>query len=351
MGTEGGVERDDDTMRGRASASRTKLWVLLEANRWILTGVILATVFATLVGISVLSPVPLRTIVGRSDPVGTVFQALVTGIITGVTLVVTITQLVLSQELGPLGDQRERMDDAMDVRTDSETLLDEPISPLEPAAYLREIVLATRTRAQTLQAAVDAGADDLVRTRVRSLVETVTRDADPVIDRLETAEFGTYEVVSAALDFNYSVKMYDARRLREDHGEALSAEADRATGELVELLGYYAAAREHVKTLYFQWELSNLTREILYATIPALVVALASVLYLDATGTVTGTTLGVDNLVWVVSAAVTVSVTPFVLLLTYVLRVATIAKRTLAIGPFALRTTDASEGVDWNDGD
>jgi hypothetical protein len=32
----------------------------------------------------------------------------------------------------------------------------------------------------------------------------------------------------------------------------------------------------------------------------------------------------------------------------YVLRIATIAKRTLAIGPFILRDTDRSQGVDWN---
>ena len=37
------------------------------------------------------------------------------------------------------------------------------------------------------------------------------------------------------------------------------------------------------------------------------------------------------------------------ILLAYVLRIATIAKRTLAIGPFVLRETDRSETIEWGD--
>jgi hypothetical protein len=84
----------------------------------------------------------------------------------------------------------------------------------------------------------------------------------------------------------------------------------------------------------------------LYSAVPALVVTIASILTLDNAGSVSGSLFGVANQSWVVLLAVTVSLAPFALLLAYVLRIATVAKRTLAIGPFVLRDTDYSEDID-----
>jgi len=352
MGTdEGDDQRHGGSMRERAAESRLKLYVLLEADRWVVTGAVLAVVFAAFVLVGTVAPVPLRTIVSRSDPVSTLFQALVTSIITGVTLVVTITQLVVSQELGPLGDQRERMEGAMSFRTDTEDVIDTPVTPLEPARFMQALVEAAGDRADRLASAVDDGLEGPARGRLASFVDELTEDASAAAHRLGDAQFGTFAVLSAALDFNYSVKIYDARRLQQRHGDALTDEAAEALDDVVEVLTLFAPAREHVKTLYFQWELTNLSREILYATVPALLVAMVSLVFADQTGTIQGTTLGVDNLVWYVSFAATVAVAPFAHLISYVLRIMTIAKRTLAIGPFALRDTADSGGIDWDRSD
>jgi len=45
----------------------------------------------------------------------------------------------------------------------------------------------------------------------------------------------------------------------------------------------------------------------------------------------------------VVVSAATVAVAPFAILLAYILRIATVTKRTLAIGPFVLRHMDDRE--------
>ena len=338
---------DADTMRGRVAENRWKLWVLLNADRWVVSACVLALLFGSLVIISALAPVPLRTVLGQSDPNETLFQALVTAIITGVTLVVTITQLVLSQELGAAGDQRERMDGAMQFRSDVADRVDAPVSPPEPASFLRALVDATQARAADLADAVE-GTDEL-REQVTSYTDSLDENADRVRDRLEDAQFGTFEVLYAALDYNYSWKIYEGRRLRTEHESDLSEEAREALDGVVETLRLFGPAREHIKTLYFQWELTNLSRTVLYAAVPALVVAISGILFLDAPGTVTGTTLGVDNLVWLVCAATTISLAPFVVLLSYVLRIATIAKRTLAIGPFVLRETDRSATIEWDE--
>jgi hypothetical protein len=70
--------------------------------------------------------------------------------------------------------------------------------------------------------------------------------------------------------------------------------------------------------------------------VPALVVA-GGMLAFVGSGPIAGTTLGVANVLWLVGAAFTVSLLPFLLLVAYIARIATIAKRTLAIGPIILR--------------
>ncbi|MBX0294618.1 hypothetical protein [Haloarcula nitratireducens] len=109
--------------------------------------------------------------------------------------------------------------------------------------------------------------------------------------------------------------------------------------ELITTLELFSPLREHIKTMYFQWELVDLSRRVIYAAVPALTIVYAVPFYVDAT-TFPGATLGIDNLVWLVSAGITIGTIPFFVLLSYVLRIATIAKRTLAIGPTVLRTSE-----------
>jgi hypothetical protein len=209
---------------------------------------------------------------------------------------------------------------------------------------------AASARAEALAEAVRDG-DAELQERVEQYVEGIQRNAESVTDQLEGAQFGTFEVLFAALNFNYSWKLYEARRLGNAHAAELPEAAADELDRLVETLELFGPAREHFKTLYFQWELINLSRAMLYAAVPALLVSMGMILYLDNLGTVVGETLGVHNLVWVVAAASTVAILPFMLLVSYVLRIATVAKRTLAIGPFVLRETDRTDDIEWDSED
>jgi len=98
----------------------------------------------------------------------------------------------------------------------------------------------------------------------------------------------------------------------------------------------FGPAREHIKTLYFQWELITFSQLTLYTAVPALIIAGVMMGAVDAT-TFTGRTLGVADLAWVIGAAFALTLTPFLLFVAYLLRILTVAKRTLAIGPLILR--------------
>jgi len=343
----GNGDQPSDTMRERAGRSAWSLYLLLDASRWLVAGLLSLVLFLTLVAAGVAHPVPAQTLLTAGDPVETLFQALVTGIITAVTLVLTLSQLVLSQELGAAGDQRDRMTGAMDFRDDVADVIGTGISPAEPSAFLRSLVRATGEQAEDIQAALDEDAlgeelSDLLST----YLDSITGNADAVAEQLEGANFGEFDVLKAALNYNYSWKLYAGRRISETYGDQLPEGVVEQLDRLNQTLELFGPAREHFKTLYFQWELSNLSRTLLYVSIPALAVTISSLLFVNPAD-FAGVTLGVANSLLLVSAAVTVSMLPFTLLLSYILRIVTVTKRTLSIGPFILRDTDRSVDVEW----
>ncbi|MFC7154761.1 hypothetical protein ACFQPA_04740 [Halomarina halobia] len=345
LGSERSAGRESDvstenTMRSRAGENRLKLWLLLGANRLIVTGVLAALVFVAFLLAGVFLLPPFTQTVASGDVLDTLFTTMISALITGVTLVVTISQLVISQENGPLGDQRERMSNALDFRTYTGELIG-TTTPADPSAFLASIVEASAKRAEKLRGLVDgldsgSDAEEDLKREVDEFVDSLVENADVVGDRLDGATFGSFDVLHAALDYNYSWKMFQTERLRDVYADDIDENVRRALDDLHSSLAMFGPAREHVKTLYFQWALIDLSQLIVYAAVPALVVAAVMATFVD-TATFTGATFGVTDLLWVTAAAFTVTVVPFLLFIAYVLRVATIAKRTLAIGPLILR--------------
>jgi len=324
----------DDTLRERTGINEYWFWLLLEANRWVVAGGLAGLIFLAFMSWGVLKPVSLHSTMQSSAMIETVFGGLVGAIITGTPLVVTITRLVLSQEIGSLGNQRNRMDVTMDYRQNTDSLLG-TTTPADPAAYLHALIETSEERAKTLR-------DTLAETENRELYEKVdeyvtdlVENADHALDRLEDSDFGTFDVVSPALDYNYDRKMHDVRRLAMENEDDLTEDQRDAFRDLLEALTMYGPVREYVKDLYIQWALVKLSRAILYAAVIALTVAGGMVVFVDAT-TFTGTFLGIESVLWVVSAAFAISALPFLLFTSYILRLATLAKQTLSMGPLML---------------
>lgn len=336
-----------DDMKSRMGPGRAVSWVILVADRRLIAAGIMLVVFCTTVAIAVAHPIPADILLERGNSIETLFNALTGSTITGVTLVLTLSQLILSQELGPAGDQRERMEGALSFRDDAAAAMGEAVAPAEPSAFLCALVEASRERAAAFGAAVDEGdagglGDAELAARIDEYVEGVTENASSVARRLDSAEFGTFDVLLAALDFNYSRKIHEGKLLLHGTDTRLPESARRELAGLVGILELFGPAREHVKTLYFQWELSNLSRVLLAASIPALSVAIAALLFFDPQD-FPATTLGVSDALWLVAGAATVTIAPFALLLSYILRIVTVAKRTLSIGPFVLRETGGED--------
>jgi len=325
-----------DTMRERADDSRLKLWLLIGANRQTVTGVFTASFFGLFMLGGLLDPT-LSDLLETRGVIESLYAQMIGALITGVTLVVTISQLIISQENGPLGEQRTRMSETLDFRNYIKELTGKP-APADPSAFLREIIDATQQRADALDDAMESTDNDELRDEVDEFVDSITGNAETVREKLDGAKFGTFDVVYASMDYNYSWKIFQIERLLADYEDDIDDEQREALEELRTSFAMFGPAREHIKTLYFQWELINLSRYILYAGIPALLVSGMMLVFVDAT-TFSGRVLGIETLLWVVAITFTVTLVPFFLLTAYILRIATAAKRTLAIGPLILRAS------------
>lgn len=333
-----GDDYPEYTMRKRVGNpwDRIRLRILLSFNRVVLTGLVSIGVFICFLLIG--ATTPFRQFMTNMGPTRYMFQAQVGGLITGVTLVVTINQLVLSREIGSLGDQRVQMSDAMGFRDDAEDFFGS-ISPPEPESFLQTLIATTCENAEELERTITDNDNRELTDEVSRFTDHLIEHGDVVTEKLEGRTFGEYEVIKAALDYNYSEKIYQVRRIRDEYGDELSDEGYQALIDLLQVLSFFGPAREYIKNLYFQWELVDLSRNIIYSTIPALIVTGTLAVYLSPT-MFPGETLGIDQLIWIVSVGVTIGFIPFLLLSMYVLRLATIAKRTLAIGPFILRESE-----------
>lgn len=328
----GWFHTDEPLVRGTGLSGHLRRWALIDGNRWLLAALLAGFVFSFVLAVGVLDG-GIRAAMQSGDPVETVFSGLATGIITGVTLVVTIDQLVLSRQLGPLAEQREQLDESLQFHREVEQLVD-GTSPAEPGRFIAAVVGTIDDRAVALTEAV-ANADGELTAAVEQFVADHEHDSKLVSQRRE-ARYLRFNALRAALEYDYSHRVHEARRIRREYDDVLTDEQRDVLSELIDALRFLGPAREHIRGLYFQAELVKLSRVILTAAVPALAISLSAMFFLDA-GDLSGTTLGVDNLLLTVTAAVTVSVTPFLILVSYVLRIVTITEQTLTTGSFVLR--------------
>lgn len=323
-------------MRERTGESGVKMWFLITANRWIVTGVLSLAMFGLVVLFNLIGPTNVQTILGP-QVVGNVFGSVIIAVVTGVSLILAIAQLVLSEQMGPLGEKRDEMRDQIEFRTSVEERIDDDVSPAAPSAFLRTLIGAVSSQARTLRDVVEDD-NDVDTYALVEYADSLIDHGETVGEELENTTFGSFEVIMPVLDYNYSWKIVAGRRLQAEYVGSITDEAEETLEELIGLLRFFAPAREYFKMIYFQWEINNIARGVLYASIPSLAIAAYMILAFDP-HQVSGFTLALHNRYLFVGLVYTISLLPFTVVLAYILRIVTVTQRTLALGPFILRET------------
>ncbi|HMB50818.1 MAG TPA: hypothetical protein VKM69_09165, partial [Natronoarchaeum rubrum] len=257
----------------------------------------------------------------------------------------TVSQLILSEEIRPLGEERAEMDEELAFKGHVEEVIAAPVSPPGPASFAQELVEAVRANVRELEAAVEESPSDEGVAKIRRFAETVEAHSDAVAERLEDREFGGFQVLEPVLDYNYAWKLFAARDLRNTYADAHGDDVEAAFAGVVGALGLFGPAREFFKSLYFQWEIIDVSRTVLYSSIPPLAIVSYMNLAFDPSA-VPGWWFGLSGAFLFTSLAFGVALSPFAVLLAYLLRVLTVVRRTLAVGPFILRDTEQAVRAD-----
>ena len=330
--------------RGKRRLLRARRWFQLDANRLHVAGLLLVASFVVIVLVGEFAPVPVRSFLTNGISPGAVLVELLKTIVSVVVIVLSINQLVLSPGLGPVGDQRERYDQSVELRRRVEAHTGTVASPSSPALFLGVLVDAIVDQAARLEEVTADVGDPELRAKTGAFADDVTDDGTAVASRLSAGRFGEFEVVSAALRFSITERVRTLQAIRDSHGEsAVGPVADRFD-ELEALLELFTIAREYFKTVYIREEYISLSESLLYTGLPAIVATYCAAQIYTPT-IFPGSLLGVERRLLFVAGAVTVSLTPFVVLVAYVFRLTAMSRSTLFVGPFAARkrSRDASD--------
>lgn len=220
-----------------------------------------------------------------------------------------------------------------EFRTEVEALTGNSVSPVVPAEFLLILVRRAEELVHTLAKHCD-DADEELQGDIAELENAIEPRTDGVSAALEQAEFGSFDALSASLDYTTGRYLHSARTLQAAYDDALPADAAEALSDLTEILASLDIARQYFKTLYTQHELAVLSRYLLYAVFPAL---FGGALVVLSYGAVLDSHSRRAIMVVLLSTTVVLIFFPFVVLFSYTLRIATLATHTADFGPFVPR--------------
>ncbi|MFC3956863.1 AP-2 family transcription factor [Halovivax cerinus] len=329
------IGADSSLADGANPFDRSLEWVVLEGNR-----LVVATVFVLVVFLATLV-LETTGVISFTSPssMTRVASGLIAGTFSLVTVVVSINQLILSREFVAAGTAEDRLEGVESVRTDIADLADVPAAPAAPAALLEVLAETMNRRAVALESAVGSG-DASVKTPVQRYAVEVQRDTARLDDALDATSFDAFDTLSLAARFDDDWYRYAGEHLLNAHEESLEPGATAALEDVRSALRLFAVAREHFKTTYLQRELTRFSQLTIGFGVPSILAAVfLGVTYADAAGP----TLSYTALPAVVSVIVTIAIAPVALLAAYILRTATITRRTASTGPM-LPTKAAEEG-------
>lgn len=314
---------------------RTRYWLLLVGNRFLLAGILLAGVFVCVFGLIRADLVA----VGPSSSAATAFASgLISGTLTLVTIALSINQLILSRVFGSPGELQEKLDGARELRDRVRRCAEEPSVPLDPAAFL---ALTGRTIGDRVERFGDAveQSEWTPPAAVESYVDNVGAYGAAIDSHLEPNQ-SIVESLDVIIGTEYAYNLTATEHLHNRYEGDLSEAATAELEAIDELLEVVAVSRQFFKTLALQEDFAHLSRIIAGTGLLAL---LASIL-LALVYRTNSVTIPPDQLPLTIAVGLTLIVAPLAVFISYILRAATVAHRTLSAGPFIPPGGDSGSG-------
>jgi len=340
------VSRVSSTVSTWIGQNAVVRWTLYSGKRWLVALSLLAAVFVVFLGLALLRPVDMERIISETTTLRTLFAALLSGAILIVSVVSSISSIVLSEEITDVETEQERIDGTIEFHRRAETLADVESSPGQPAAFLEVLISTIHDQAKALGEVAVRSDNQEFADRVGSFVDEVLDETTASARSLDGATFGTFKVLSAGMNYDYSWQLTMTRRILNRYGDSLTDEERAVLEDLVDTLKFFGTGREYFQSLYYKREVAQLSRMLLYVSLPVIVLISYLMLALDANLLPYAQFGPLSSLSVFILFAYTVSLAPYVVLTAHVIRIAAITMQTLAAGPFTIRPDDHQDIVD-----
>jgi hypothetical protein len=251
---------------------------------------------------------------------------------TVVTVTLSINQLILSRVFGAPADLTDQLEGNLEFRRTIENIAEVDTSPNDPGSFLALVAESLEESAAELEQCL-ADADDVdenLEQAVDDIVEELVEYARHLGDTGSSQS--TFEVLSRTLGTEYAHRIGDVRRLRRAAADELPPAAVEHLDDIMDLLKGVATIRQFFKTLAVQQDLASLSRRLIYTGVAGLLVTF----YLAQVYTPSGVPpmLPAEWLPLVVPVASAVIFAPIALLVSTLLRVATVTLYTVSVGSF-----------------
>ena len=292
-------------------------WILIDGNRLLVSVLFAAVAFLVTFGMTRIGLVTFQPASAVSSMFG---SGVVSGMFSLITITLTVNQLVLSRVFGTVEGLTDRLDGTREFRRSVAEHTDRTTSPNDPAEFLATIGGTLDERVEAFVAEHDGTTDGIEE--YRSAMHAYAERLEGVAGTEDTMA-----IVSTLLGPAYARRLTETEALRRAHDDRSTEELD-AVAELLEAV---AVARQFFKTIAIQQDLAGLSRRLAILGIPILLVAFYTTTVYTS---VPSATVAQPLLPVVVSAAIAVVLLPLALLLSYMLRLATIARYTVSVGPF-----------------
>ncbi|WP_265110097.1 hypothetical protein [Halosolutus halophilus] len=325
----------------RSSENRVKRWLLFDGDRERVATALLGTVFVVLLVMGGIWPIEYQELLGETTVVQTVFNTLLSGTILLVSIVVSIAAVGIFQELTSLGNQSERVETIIEFQGEIETSDIVDVSPARPGQFTAVVPRSIKRRADDLQRLDAAATRDeregrAYREEVDRLRTDIQANTEEVLTTLSRVPAGSTDELLTGLNYDSSWQLYQARRILTKYGEDLTDDERAEIENITDTLRKLMASREYFKTLYYKLELSDLSTTLLTVSLPIIVFITYVLLAIDSGFFPDVSFFGYTPLTVFISLAYTIALAPYAVLTAYVLRAATVTKRTPEEGPFVL---------------
>ncbi|WP_254544547.1 hypothetical protein [Halomarina pelagica] len=312
-------------------------WVLVDGNRLVITGVLSAAVGALtylLIQFDLL-------LVGPGSTLPTLLGSGITsGLLTLITVALSINQLILSRVFGSPNGLGERLDATIDFRSTVEDVADRPSSPNDPATFIAFVGRTMGEQIDRLRASMAGNSADGEGT-LDEYLSAMEGYADGLADTYEH-DGSTVALLSSLLGPAYADNLVATKHVLKQRHHLLPAEANDHLEKVYELLKAIAIMRQFFKTMAIQRDLARLSRRLVFLGLFALLVTV----WLTLVETRSDVAIPAGLLPVVVSVAFAIIASPVALLGAYMIRIATVSLFSVSVGPFIPPEERSSMGSD-----